>query len=125
MPFADSHFDISLSTCVLAHVRDPESVFSELRRVTRIGGQVIVAMPTDPGILNRAVKRLVTYRSMRRAGVSNPRLNYAREHINSIGNLLTIANHVFRNDKVQIKNFPLPLPTWNFNLIVTIVVTKR
>lgn len=124
MPFGNDCFDLSLSTCVLAHVENPEQVLRELRRVTRPGGTIVVGMPCDPGMANRLVKVLTTYRVLRRAGVDNPRLLYAREHVHSIGNLITLARHVFAEDRVALHYFPLLLPSWNFNLVVTLHVIK-
>lgn len=125
MPFADETFDRTVSTCVLAHVDDPESTFRELRRVTRTGGSVVIGMPCDPGLANRAIKRLVTYRSMRRAGIENPPLDYAREHRNGISNLVQLAHEVFREDDTRLHYFPLRVPSWNLNLIVTVEATIR
>lgn len=125
IPFPDESFDVCLSTCVLAHVSDPESVFRELRRVTKAGGSITVGMPCDPGIVNRIVKALITYPTMKRAGIADPRLQYAREHINGIGNLIALAQHVFAEDDVRLKYFPLPLKSWNLNLAVVLHVGVR
>jgi ubiquinone/menaquinone biosynthesis C-methylase UbiE len=125
LPFQSNSFDLTLSTCVLAHVNDPESVFFELRRVTKPGGVVVVGMPCDPGIFNRLVKILVTYRSMKHAGVSNPRLSYAREHVNPVGNLLELAKHVFQEDDLRFSYYPFWVPSWNVNLVVTLQAIKR
>lgn len=124
MAFDDAEFDVSVSTCVLAHVSDPEAVFQELRRVTRPGGCIVVGMPCDPGMANRLVKSLVTYRAMTAAGVDNPRLSYAREHSNGIGNLIVLAKHVFREDDAVFRYFPFGIPSWNANLAVTLRVIK-
>lgn len=125
LPFADGSFDRTVSTCVLAHVDDPEATFGELRRVTRTGGSVVIGMPCDPGLLNRFIKRLVTYRSMRRTGIANPALDYAREHRNGISNLIAIAREVFRDDETKFHYFPFGAPTWNLNMIVTVEATIR
>lgn len=120
LPFQSNAFDLTLSTCVLAHVNDPEQVFSELRRVTKPGGVVVVGMPCDPGLANRLVKLLVTYRSMRNAGVSHPRLSDAREHKNPVGNLLELARHVFEEDELRFSFYPFKVSSWNINLVVTL-----
>lgn len=120
LPFRDKTFDLVISTCVLAHVTYPDKVFAELRRVVKIGGTVVVGMPCDPGAINRLIKSLVTYRAMRRAGVKSPRMSYALEHRNSIGNLVEIAKHTFAADKLKLRYFPLRLRSWNFNLVVTL-----
>jgi SAM-dependent methyltransferase len=43
LPFGFGHFDIVASHRVLHHVRRPELAVSELARVTRLGGRVLVA----------------------------------------------------------------------------------
>jgi len=123
MPFASQSFDLVVSTCVLAHVATPEEALEEIRRVARPGGQVVVAMPCDPGALNRLVKTLVTYPAMRRSGINDPKLNYARGHVNPIGGLLALSSHVFRNDQVCLGYTPFKIPSWNANLVVTLNVT--
>lgn len=124
LPFPDSTFDLVVSTCVLAHVKDPEAVFQDLRRVVRSSGQIVIGMPCDPGMLNRAIKSVVTYRQMRDSGVENPKLIYAREHINPIHNLIELAFESFRDDEVTFRYFPFKIPTWNFNLMVSLEVVK-
>lgn len=126
LPFPDNTFDVSLSLCVLAHVDNPSQVLEELRRVTKSGGEIIIGMPCDPGILNRFVKTVITYPGMRRSGISNPKLVYAQEHRNGIGNILVFIKSVFRDDKLRLHYFPFVIPAWNFNLLVAMkaVVSK-
>ena len=45
LPVADASFDAVLCTQVLEHVADPLAVLSELRRVTRPGGQLLLTVP--------------------------------------------------------------------------------
>jgi len=125
LPFDDGYFDSVISTCVLAHVAEPERVFNELRRVTKKGGRIVVGMPCDPGFANQLVKKLLTYRVMKRAGVQDPKLDYARQHRNPIHNLLAFASHVFRHDNSQLRWFPFRFPSWNFNVIATLVVDVK
>jgi ubiquinone/menaquinone biosynthesis C-methylase UbiE len=121
MPFDDDTFDLVVSTCLLAHVKEPEKVLSEIRRVVRGGGQVVIGLPTDPGILNRLVKVIITYPKMRRHGVSNPRLEYAREHINGVGNLIEMAKFLFMEDQVKFRYYPFFVRSWNANLAVVLI----
>jgi ubiquinone/menaquinone biosynthesis C-methylase UbiE len=124
LPFDDQSFDRVVSTCLLHHVRDVETALREIRRVLKVGGEFGVEMPTDPGILNRLVKTVVTYPSMRKLGVTNPRLTYAREHPNHVGAILVLMRDVFQGDDVQIRYHPFSVPTWNLNLFVTVHVTR-
>lgn len=125
LPFENDSFDRSISLCVLAHVSDPEKVFSELKRVTKPGGYVIVGMPCDPGLLNRLIKQILTYRSMRLAGIQNPQLIYAREHKNGVGNLVTLAKHVFQEDDLNVHYMPFRIRSWNLNLAVILEVKVK
>lgn len=125
LPFPDGSFDEVVATCLLHHVTDPEKALGEMRRVVRTGGGIVLALPTDPGMLNRFVKVAITYRQMRNAGVRNPRLEYAREHRNHVGGLIEQVRHVFRGDHLQVRFLPLRLPSWNLNLFVVATVRRR
>jgi malonyl-CoA O-methyltransferase len=43
LPVADGAADLTLSSFCLAYVSEPQSIFAELRRVTRPGGRIIVS----------------------------------------------------------------------------------
>jgi SAM-dependent methyltransferase len=45
MPFADALFDVACSFEAIEHVRDPEALVSQLRRVVREGGFCILSTP--------------------------------------------------------------------------------
>lgn len=47
LPFADSTFDLTTCQTVLIHMPDPARVIAEMARVTRPGGLVVVAEPTN------------------------------------------------------------------------------
>jgi ubiquinone/menaquinone biosynthesis C-methylase UbiE len=122
MPFENARFDRVVSTCLMHHVNEPLKVFQEIRRVTRDGGEIAIGLPTDPGMLNRLIKTLITYPSMKKLGVARPKTIYALEHPNQIGGLIELAKFVFKNDKLNVSYSPFRLPTWNFNLMVVIHV---
>jgi phosphatidylethanolamine/phosphatidyl-N-methylethanolamine N-methyltransferase len=122
IPFSDAEFDEIVSTCLLHHLDHVEEALLEMRRVVRAGGTITIGMPTDPGILNRAVKRIVTFPQMRRIGIRDPRLVYAREHRNSITSIIALIAHVFSDDEVVLHYRPFWFPTWNGNLFVIVSV---
>lgn len=124
LPFEDESFDRVVSTCLLHHLTDVEKALSEIRRVLKRGGEFGVELPTDPGILNRLVKNVVTYPSMRKLGVTNPRLTYAREHPNQVGGILVLLREAFKVDDFRIRYHPFSIPTWDLNLFVTFHVTR-
>lgn len=46
LPLEDASFDVALSTMMLEHVVDPRRVLSEVRRVLRPGGRLILVVPS-------------------------------------------------------------------------------
>lgn len=118
IPYPDGYFDLVISTCLLAHVRSPERVIREVRRVVRDQGQVIFAMPCDPGFINRVIKKFITFPKMRSLGIENPNYENSREHRNGIHNLIIYLKYFFSNDCLRLKFFPFAFPSWNFNLVV-------
>jgi ubiquinone/menaquinone biosynthesis C-methylase UbiE len=55
LPFADATFDAALSTLVLCSVKSIQAALSEMRRVVRAGGRVVlVEHVRPPGLLGRA-----------------------------------------------------------------------
>lgn len=125
LTYKDNNFDRTFSTCLLHHVDDPFSVMWEARRVTKIGGQIGFILPTDPGILNRFVKKVITYPRLKTLTQINPKLMYALDHKNHVASLLEQAKFVFKNDDLEFIYKPFPIKTWNFNLLVVIIATKR
>jgi len=123
--FEENFFDLSISMCVLAHVDSIKSVLLELKRVTKPSGRIVIGMPCDPGLLNRLVKNLVTYRVMKKAGISNPQLSYALEHRNGISNILAICKDVFSEDSLSVKYFPFRIRSWNLNLIAVASINLK
>ncbi len=45
LPFPDEHFDVVLCMSVLEHLEDPRRGITEMRRVLRPGGRIIVSVP--------------------------------------------------------------------------------
>jgi len=125
LPFPDGHFDRTIMTCVLHHLYDPEAAIAELRRVTRAGGRISILLPTDPGLAYRALRALTSGRRARREDRgAEQRLSHAREHRNHFAALLTMARAAFSADTVEERYFPLPLRTWNLNLVTVLRVTR-
>ena len=54
MPYPDNYFDSVLLISILEHLKPnvQESVFKEIRRVTRKGGQVVYGSPVDRKFMN-------------------------------------------------------------------------
>ena len=66
LKYKNSTFDRILVTCVLAHVDNVMAVLFEIKRVAKKGAEIGILLPTDPGILNRLIKNLITYRKLKK-----------------------------------------------------------
>jgi ubiquinone/menaquinone biosynthesis C-methylase UbiE len=126
LPFEDSSFDRVFTTCLLHHVDDVLAVLLEIRRVTEIGGEIAFVLPTDPGVLNQIVKRMISFRRIRKLTDIRPQLFYALEHKNHVFGIMEIIKFVYRSDELDFKYRPFPFfRSWNLNLLVVAKITKR
>ncbi len=124
LDFESNSFDRVVSTCLLHHVDEPIKALQEMRRVTKIGGEIGISLPADPGVLNRFIKSIISYPRIRKLTDLDPKLIYALEHKNHIGGMLSIMKYVFRDDELKIKYHPFRLKSWNLNLAIVVKVTK-
>ena len=58
IPWHDSSFDVILCTLPLPHTPEPGKLLKEAMRVLRPGGQILLAMPCYPALLQRVIARL-------------------------------------------------------------------
>lgn len=116
LPYDDASFDRVLLTCVLHHLPDPERAMREMRRVTAPGGTISITLPCDPGMAYRLGKAVGPYRSIRKRGGTDPQYFHYHQHRNHYPGLVAALQQVYRDDQVTSTSWPLPLPTWNFNL---------
>lgn len=124
LEFTNGYYDRVIITCLLHHVSDPMAVLLEAKRVLRVGGELSIVLPCDPGILNQLVKRLISYPKLRKLSPVRPELFYALEHKNHIGSLIEQVKYVFKNDSLKFHYRPFYLKAWNFNLLVVCHITK-
>jgi len=124
IPFSNNYFDRCFSTCLLHHVDEPINVLMESRRVTKVGGEIIFAMPTDPGFANQFIKRLFTFRVLRKLSKYDPALYYSLDHPNHIVSLIALIKFVFQEDELTFRYSLFRFPSWNFNLIVVAHIRK-
>lgn len=86
LPFADASFDVAVAFDVVEHCRDEDDVLSELTRVLRPGGHVLLSAPAyqwawtqfddDVGHYRRYTRRRLA-RATERAGLHIERRTYA------------------------------------------------
>jgi ubiquinone/menaquinone biosynthesis C-methylase UbiE len=124
LPFPDASFDRVFSTCLLHHVDDVLAVLLEARRVTVRGGEIAFIIPTDPGVLNQLVKRIVSYPKLRKLSKTRPELFYALDHKNHVGGILELINFVYSEDRLELHYRPFRIRSWNLNLLVVAKIIK-
>ena len=125
LPFEDGSFDLVFSTCLLAHVDSPTDVIRESLRVLKADGTIVFLMPTDPGLLNQLIKRVLTYPKLRKLGVMSPQYINSLEHKNPIHNLIATSKYVSAGNQIKTKYRPFFVPSWNLNLWTLCVINKR
>jgi ubiquinone/menaquinone biosynthesis C-methylase UbiE len=125
LSFPDETFDRVLGTCVLHHLGNPLAALLEVRRVAKDGAEISFVLPTDPGLLNRLIKRVFTFKTLRKKSAVPPEVFYALDHQNHIHSIIDIFKYVFKDDSIRIRYVPFKVKSWNFNLLVTATATKK
>ncbi len=126
MPYPDETFDRVLNTCLLHHLPEPEAALTEIRRVLRPGGTADIFVSADPGLVFRFGRWAGPKRGSKRRGLEKVKtLVDARDHRNHVGSLCRLIEHVFREDQMERRSYPLGLPGWNGSLWLTYRVKRK
>jgi phosphatidylethanolamine/phosphatidyl-N-methylethanolamine N-methyltransferase len=126
LQYPDATFDRVISTCLFHHLSDPLAGFSEIRRVTKIGGIASILIPNDPGILYRILRNTTTNRNARKRGIeAEAKLNHALEHRNHYLQLIELLQHVFKFDRVVQDNFPFRIKGYDLNALTTFHIKRK
>lgn len=114
LSFEDASFDRVIATHVLEHLVHPHEILREWTRVIKPGGTLSLVLPCDPGFAWRFGRMLGVRKRAESAGLE---YDYwmAREHVNSIFNLVTFINYYY--DNVQSSWWPMRVPVADLNLI--------
>ena len=105
LDFKDGHFDRVVATHVLEHIPDPRSALREWSRVLKPGGILSLVLPCDPGIAWRLGRCFGPRKKACAAGID---YDYwmAREHVNSIHNLIAFVRFYFESMSGVTQNQP-------------------
>ena len=114
LSFGDAGFDRLIATHVLEHMPAPHDVLREWARVVKPGGMLSIVLPCDPGFAWRFGRNFGVRQRARAAGMEYAYW-MAREHVNSIWNLVTFIDYYF--DDVRALWWPLRIPSADLNLI--------
>jgi phosphatidylethanolamine/phosphatidyl-N-methylethanolamine N-methyltransferase len=117
LSFADASVDRLIATHVLEHLHKPHEVLREWVRVLRPGGLLSLVLPCDPGLLWRLGRHLGPRRAAIARGLSYDYV-MAREHVNSITNLVAFIRYYF--DEREEFWWPTRLQSTDANLIYAV-----
>lgn len=109
-------YDRLIATCLLAHLPNPELALLEWRRLVKANGVISIYLPCEPGIALKTFRKFFSSRKASSLGFHGFDLYIARDHINDAARMITLINHVFREDQISFKFRPLPIKTWYLNL---------
>ncbi|MCB1438726.1 MAG: class I SAM-dependent methyltransferase [Nitratireductor sp.] len=117
LSFEDHSFDRLIATHVLEHLVHPHEVLREWTRVLKPGGTLSLVLPCDPGMAWRLGRALGVRKRAEDAGLE---YDYwmAREHVNSIFNLVTFINYYYKDRKATW--WPMRVPFADVNLIYAV-----
>lgn len=124
LTFKSNTFDRVIFMCVLHHVNDVVNSIKEARRVCKNGGVISIYLPTDPGIIYRFMRRMVTARQASRLAIDYEYLN-ALGHRNHFYSIMKLLQHQFQFDDVRIKRKPFKINSYNLNLYYIIHINIR
>jgi ubiquinone/menaquinone biosynthesis C-methylase UbiE len=119
--FSDASFDRVIAAHVLEHLSAPHLVLREWARVLKPGGTLSIVLPCDPGVAWRTGRHFGSRRKFESLGID---YDYwmAREHVNSITNLIALLRYYFSEIKESWYPFKVPLSDVNLFYIAHIVV---
>jgi ubiquinone/menaquinone biosynthesis C-methylase UbiE len=108
----DASIDRLIATCLIVHLKDPESALINWKRVVREGGVINIYVPCEPRILLRALQNATTKRKAAKLGFSFNSVHW-RDHINNWIYIDTLINEVFENSKITRRRFPFRWLPWD------------
>lgn len=125
LKFRNNYFDRVITSCLLLHLRDPEKALKEFRRVTKKDGYLTFYISTDPSLFLRFFRKLTTAKKASKLGFFGYDLFIARDHKNSIVNILTLIKWIFKDDKLKIRYRPFFFRSWYLNGVCVVQIQKK
>jgi SAM-dependent methyltransferase len=93
-------FDRTTSTCIFHHLEDPVIAIENIKKHLKPSGTFSLFLPSDPGVLNRWLKKLCVTPTVNKFGFKYYEVVNAREYKNHYWSLKTNLNFQFRNYKI-------------------------
>ncbi len=121
----EKRFSRIIASHVLEHLSDPEVNLLSWTEMLSDDGVLSIALPCDPGLFWHLCRQISSRKAQKVYQITKQERNLimAREHINSIYNLLYIIDYYFITKKIIW--FPAALPFNNINLLCIITLYKK
>ena len=117
LPFFDNYFGIIYAIYSLEHIYNLSEVLKEIKRVLVRGGQLLVGLPAEGGLLYNSLRKVTTIPYFSK----KYNLDYEKivkiEHCNTASKVLKMLESEFKMEKI--KYYPFDVKSMNINLIVT------
>jgi SAM-dependent methyltransferase len=126
IPIKNKSVDRVIVTCLMHHLGNPVQALKEIKRIINEDANfnVTILVPCDPGFLYRII-RIKTQHTMKRLGIINPSLIHYLEHVGSYPAIDNMIRYVFEGHKVQKRNYPFLINSWNFNLFSIFSINSK
>jgi SAM-dependent methyltransferase len=122
IPLDNDSVDRIILTCLLLHLKEPEKVLVEMKRVLKATGFISIYLPPEPSVLLRVIRYFSSKRKARALGFEGYDLFIARDHITYFSRVLELIKYHFRGHEIQVKFRPFFLPSWNLNAVCIIQI---
>ena len=114
IPLKANSVDLVIASHILEHIDKLERCLSEIKRVLKKKGILIVVLPCDPGLLWRMLALFSpSRRRLKRLGISYDEV-MKHEHVNSVKYCIKNLNNEFK--PVKEKFFPFIIHSTNLNI---------
>lgn len=109
-------YDRIISMCVFHHLAEPIYAMENIKNSLKVGGTFSLFLPSDPGILNRVVRKLFVTPTTKKFGFEYYELVNAREHKNHYWGIKKELEFQFQEFEVSKKYYPFGIPAGNLSL---------
>ena len=121
--FKDQSIDRVVATCLISHLKDPETSLQEIKRVLTEKGLVSLWVANDPSISLRALQIIFRKRKFKKNNLDYDALQF-RQHINYFTRINFLIYDVFKEYKIIKTQMPIKGLWYHLNLATIYQIYK-
>jgi SAM-dependent methyltransferase len=118
-------YDRIISMCVFHHLHDPVTAMENIKKSLKRDGVFSLFLPSDPGILNRMVRKFFVTPNAKKQGFDYYELVNAREHKNHYWGLKKELEYQFKGFEITKRYYPFGIPAGNLSLFSIWHIRKK